>query len=165
MVLGGARSQVGVLVVASAFATIGWHIALRAPARQSDAVASEQSENPVFRHAGISYLRIPAPNARELGAFYREVFEWKVDTGRPDPSFEDGTGHVIGHFIPDARPAGEAGVRPYVYVDNVVEVLGRVAARGGTVVEQAYPEGNLTVATFRDPAGNVIGVWQLAAAG
>jgi predicted enzyme related to lactoylglutathione lyase len=23
-----------------------------------------------------------------------------------------------------------------------------------------YPEGNLTVATFRDPTGNTIGIWQ-----
>jgi hypothetical protein len=25
-----------------------------------------------------------------------------------------------------------------------------------------YPEGDLWVATFRDPAGNVLGVWQTA---
>lgn len=130
--------------------------------RQSETVPSDDSANPVFRPAGISYLRIPAPNARELARFYRDVFGWNINSDRPDPSFEDGTGHVIGHLVPDAVVAGDAGVRPYVYVDNVVEVLGRVAACGGTVVESAYAEGDLHVATFRDPAGNVVGVWQLA---
>jgi hypothetical protein len=28
------------------------------------------------------------------------------------------------------------------------------------LVDPPYPEGDLRVATFRDPAGNVIGVWQ-----
>jgi len=41
--------------------------------------------------------------------------------------------------------------------------LGLVAARGGVVIEVPYAEGDLRVATFRDPAGNVIGVWQRAA--
>jgi predicted enzyme related to lactoylglutathione lyase len=123
-------------------------------------MASHESESPVFRRAGISYLRIPAPDAREVAIFYRNVFGWKVDTDRPDPSFEDGTGHVIGHFIPDSLVAGEAGVRPYVYVESVDETLERAAAHGGAVVEAPYPEGDLRVATFRDPAGNVVGVWQ-----
>jgi predicted enzyme related to lactoylglutathione lyase len=114
----------------------------------------------VFRPGGISYLRIPAPEVKQTAEFYERVFEWTVDANRAHPSFEDGTGHVIGHFIPDAGVAGEMGVRPYVYVDGVEETLQRVAAYGGEVVEPPYPEGDLTVATFRDPAGNVVGVWQ-----
>jgi len=33
-------------------------------------------------------------------------------------------------------------------------------AAGGEVVRAPYQEGNLWVATFRDPAGNVVGLWQ-----
>jgi len=33
-------------------------------------------------------------------------------------------------------------------------------AHGGEVVKAPYPEGNLWVATVRDPAGNMIGLWQ-----
>jgi predicted enzyme related to lactoylglutathione lyase len=39
-------------------------------------------------------------------------------------------------------------------------VAAAVAARGGEVVAAPYPEGDLCLATFRDPAGNVVGVWQ-----
>jgi uncharacterized protein len=67
---------------------------------------------------------------------------------------------VIGHFITDAAVSGEAGVRPYVYVESVDDMLERVSAHGGAPVEALYAEGDLRVATFRDPAGNVIGVWQ-----
>jgi predicted enzyme related to lactoylglutathione lyase len=121
------------------------------------------SASPVFRRAGISYLRIPAPDPQKTAAFYERVFGWTVDTDRVEPSFQDGTGHVIGHFIADATVAGGAGVRPYIYVDSVDDAIAQVAAHGGAVVEAPYPEGDLSVATFRDPAGNVIGVWQRGA--
>ena len=114
----------------------------------------------VFRPAGISYLQIPAKDPQKTAAFYQSVFGWTVDTTRPNPSFEDGTGHVIGHFIRDADVAGEAGVRPYVYVESVDDTLDQVSAHGGAAAEAPYPEGDLWVASFRDPAGNVVGVWQ-----
>ncbi len=66
--------------------------------------------SPVFRPAGISYVRIPGADPHRLAAFYASVFAWKVDLDRADPSFEDGTGHVIGHFVSDQSVAGEGGV-------------------------------------------------------
>jgi hypothetical protein len=117
-------------------------------------------ESPVFRIGGISYLRIPAGDPRATAAFYRAVFGWSVRGDRDDPSFEDGTGHVIGHFVSDLPTAGETGIRPYVFVEGIDDSLARIAANGGAVVTAPYPEGDLWVATFRDPAGNVVGVWQ-----
>jgi predicted enzyme related to lactoylglutathione lyase len=76
------------------------------------------------------------------------------------PSFEDGTGHLIGHIHADMEVVGEAGIRPYVYVESVEETLERITANGGEVVTPAYPEGDLKVAVFRDPTGNVLGIWQ-----
>ena len=122
------------------------------------AVAADHQE--VFRRAGVSYLRIPAPDPQRTASFYEGVFGWTVNTNRPDPSFEDGTGHVIGHISADHEVAGEAGIRPYVYVESVDQTLEKVTAHGGAVVTPPYPEGNLRVAVFRDPAGNVVGVWQ-----
>jgi uncharacterized protein len=124
-------------------------------------VSSGGEEEPrVFRAGGVSYLRIPAEDPRRSAAFYAAVFGWTVRSDRDDPSFEDGTGHVIGHFIADLPVAGEAGVRPYIYVQRVDETLADIVAHGCEVVTAPYPEGDLWVATFRDPAGNVVGVWQ-----
>jgi predicted enzyme related to lactoylglutathione lyase len=123
-------------------------------------MAPDDVDPRVFRASGISYLRIPAPDPGRTAAFYEFVFGWKVDSDRDDPSFEDGTGHVIGHFVTNLPVAGEAGIRPYVYVDHLDDTLDKVAEHGGEVETAPYPEGDLWVATFRDPAGNVLGVWQ-----
>jgi hypothetical protein len=114
----------------------------------------------VFRVGGVSYLRIPAEDPRRSAAFYGAVFGWSLRGDPEDPSFEDGTGHVIGHFMADLPVAGEAGVQPYIFVERVDETLDRVVANGGEVVTEPSPEGDLLVATFRDPPGNVLGVWQ-----
>jgi predicted enzyme related to lactoylglutathione lyase len=124
---------------------------------QADAAGSESR---VFRAGGISYLRIPARDVRQSAAFYRAVFGWKVRDDPDSPAFEDGTGHVIGHWVTDIPVAGEAGVLPYIYVNRVDDTLWQVNEHGGEVVRTPYPEGDLWVATFRDPAGNVLGVWQ-----
>ncbi len=41
----------------------------------------------------------------------------------------------------------------------VPEAIARILAHGGEIVTDPFPEGLLTVATFRDPAGNVLGLW------
>jgi uncharacterized protein len=117
-------------------------------------------EGEVARPGGVSYLRIPARDVAESADFFRAVFGWRL-RGDPDaPSFSDGTGHVIGHWRTDLAAVGEAGVLPYVYVENVDETLRRAGEQGAEVVTEPYPEGNLRVATIRDPAGNVVGVWE-----
>ncbi len=117
-------------------------------------------EPQVARRSGISYLHIPAADPRRSAAFYHDVFGWNL-RGHPDhPSFDDGTGHVIGTWVTDLPVAGQAGVLPYIYVDDVDATLESVAEHGGEVATSPYPEGGLWVATFRDPAGNVVGVWQ-----
>jgi uncharacterized protein len=112
----------------------------------------------VFRPGDVSYIRIPAPDPAAAAEFYTAVFGWKARPG--STSFEDGTGHVIGHFMPDLPVAGEAGVVPYIYVQDIDDALLRVRDSGGDVTREPYPEGNLWVAMTADPAGNAIGVWQ-----
>ena len=115
----------------------------------------------VFRVGGVTYLRIPAPEPRVSGAFYRAAFGWRIhDRGDGDVAFEDATGHVIGHFLPDLPVAGAAGILPYVSVADVDETLAAATANGGRIREEPYPEGDLWVATVVDPAGNVVGLWQ-----
>jgi uncharacterized protein len=131
-----------------------------APTADNEDVSSGAGEHRVFRVGGISYLRIPAEDPQRSAAFYQAVFGWSVRAGEREPAFEDGSGHVIGHFVSDLSVAGEAGVRPYVFVESVDETLREVVAGGGEVETAPYPEGDLWVATFRDPSGNVVGVWQ-----
>lgn len=121
----------------------------------------------VNRTNGITYLQIPAPDPSASGEFYRAVFGWRL---RGDPaghlSFDDGTGDVIGAFVPDLPVAGDAGLLPYVYVDDVDDAVNRVKANGGAIVKEPYWEppdsdDHLTVATFKDVSGNVLGLWTM----
>ena len=73
---------------------------------------ADDGEPRVFRVGGISYLRIPAESPSIAAAFYQVVFGWNLHGDPGDPSFEDGSGHVIGHFMADLPVAGEAGIRP-----------------------------------------------------
>ena len=116
------------------------------------------TEISVFRPGDVSYLRIAAPDPGRSADFYSEVFGWKIR--KNSSAFEDATGHIIGHFMADLPVVGEAGVVPYVYVQDIDEALLRVTDSGGEVTTMPYPEGDLWVAMTRDPAGNAIGVWQ-----
>ena len=113
------------------------------------------------RHGGLSYLEIPAVNARQSAAFYEKVLGWNL-RGRDsdDPRFADATGYLIGRWVTGRVISPEPGLLPYIYVDRIDDAVQRVAAHGGEVVKAPYAEGDLWVATFRDPAGNVIGLWQ-----
>lgn len=113
------------------------------------------------RHGGLSYLHIPAIDVNQSAAFYEQVFGWHIHgRGTNRPSFDDGGGHVSGAWMTDQAISREPGLLPYIYVNRIDDTIEQVKEHGGEIVKAPYPEGNLWVATFRDPAGNVIGVWQ-----
>ena len=114
----------------------------------------------VARRSGISYVHIPATDRRLAGDFYAAVFGWQLAGDSDTPSFQDGTGHVIGRWVPDQAPTGDDGIRLYICVDSVQATLEKVLVHGGQVGQPPYAEGALTVATFRDPTGNTLGIWQ-----
>src|SRR6516225_3405507 len=109
-------------------------------------------------HGHVSYLEIPAVDAEQSAAFYEAVFGWCIrghDTGHP--SFDDRSGYLIGRWETGRRASREPGLLPYIYVDRIDDIVERIVTEGGEVVMAPYPEGNLWVATFRDPAGNLMG--------
>ena len=113
------------------------------------------------RHGHVSYLEIPAVDSEQSAAFYEAVFGWRIhrrDFG--NISFDDRSGALIGRWATGCAVSREPGLLPYIYVDRIDEIVERVWRRGGEVVKSPYPEGDLWVATFRDPAGNMIGAWQ-----
>ncbi|MGI0080939.1 MAG: VOC family protein [Nitrososphaerales archaeon] len=105
-------------------------------------------------------MEIPAHDVKRSAEFYQAVFTWKVTEDPEDPGFADGSGHVIGHWVNKLQVVGEADVIPYIYVSKVKDTVERIRSNGCEVVKAPYREGGLWVARFRDPAGNVIGIWQ-----
>src|ERR1700722_1443141 len=115
----------------------------------------------LVRNGGLSYLEIPAIDARLSAAFYANVLGWNVSGPESDvPKFSDQTTHLIGRWITGRAISREPGFLPYFYVDRIRDAVSRVAAAGGETIKSPYAEGGLLIATIRDPAGNVIGLWQ-----
>jgi uncharacterized protein len=94
--------------------------------------------------------------------FYERAFGWKSRTrGDGSSAFDDSTAHVSGEWAPDRKPAGDTGVLVYIKVDDLDENLQKIVAAGGEVVLARTEHGEeLAFATFRDPAGNVLGIFQ-----
>jgi hypothetical protein len=112
------------------------------------------------RPGAITYLHIPAADARRAAAFYRDVFGWNVHGPDSDrPSFDDASGLLSGAWLTHRLAVVEPGLLPYIYVADVERTVAGIVAHGGAIVTEPYPEGLLTVATFRDPSGNVLGLW------
>jgi predicted enzyme related to lactoylglutathione lyase len=63
------------------------------------------------------------------------------------------------------RPAAtEPGLLVYVMVDSVAATVDTVVANGGEIVQPIGADAPEITARFRDPAGNVIGLYQEPAA-
>jgi predicted enzyme related to lactoylglutathione lyase len=106
-------------------------------------------------------LEIPATDPERSAAFYANVLGWQIDRrAEADFRFADAKGLLIGRWVNDRAASDEAGPLPFFYVDRLDAALAAVAKDGGKVVKPAYREGDVLVAWIRDPAGNVIGLWQ-----
>lgn len=115
------------------------------------------------RHGHVSYLEIPVLEMEKSAKFYENIFGWDVQRrSATNVAFDDLSGDLIGRFVAGRTPSTDPGIMPYVYVDSVETVARAIAHAGGEIVKAPHPEGNLTVATFRDPAGNVLGIWEAA---
>jgi uncharacterized protein len=121
-------------------------------------------ENRLARHGHVSYLEIPAVDPEKSAAFYEAVFGWSIRRGDAGHlSFDDRSGDLIGRWVAGHAVSREPGLLPFIYVDRIDEIVAGVVMHGGEIVKPLYPEGNLWVATIRDPAGNVMGIWQARA--
>jgi predicted enzyme related to lactoylglutathione lyase len=57
-------------------------------------------------------------------------------------------------------PAAKPGFLFYVMVDSVAAILDVIVANGGEIVQPIGGDAPEITARFRDPAGNVIGLFQ-----
>ena len=116
---------------------------------------------PTIGHGKICYLEIPAVDVRQSAAFYHAVAAWQIRR-RSDGAvaFDDGVGEVSGTWVSGRPPLGSPGVLIYIMVDSVAAALDAVVAHGGEIVQPIGAHPAEIVAQFRDPAGNVFGLYQ-----
>jgi uncharacterized protein len=110
----------------------------------------------------ICYLEIPAQDVEVSSAFYVKLFGWNVRVrGDGAKAFDDSTGTVSGSWVVGRPPAREPGMLPYVMVEDIDRTLQAAAKLGGETVtpRTALGPGD-AYATLRDPAGNLVGLYQ-----
>jgi predicted enzyme related to lactoylglutathione lyase len=116
---------------------------------------------PTLGNGKICYLEIPTHDLARSIEFYRSVFGWKVRTrGNGSTAFDDGVGEVSGTWVTGRQPAAEVGLLLYVMVDSVEDTVLRVKAAGGEIVQPIGADAPEITARFRDPSGNVLGLYQ-----
>ncbi|WP_266159421.1 VOC family protein [Dyella silvatica] len=121
------------------------------------------SSRHIFDHGRLAYLQIPALDVNVSAAFYQANFHWQIrGQGTEHLGFSDASGDTIGAWVTGRAISASPGVLAYIYVHGIDAALAQITASGGDIVTEPYAEGDLWVARFRDPAGNVLGIWQQA---
>lgn len=106
----------------------------------------------------INYIEFYCKDIPAIKAFYSEAFGWTfTDYGDSYAAFEDGA--LSGGFQSDGTTAPGGSPLVILYTSALEEVLERVKAAGGSIVQDifSFPGGRRF--HFADPDGNVLAVW------
>ncbi|HZI94767.1 MAG TPA: VOC family protein [Patescibacteria group bacterium] len=109
----------------------------------------------------ICYIEMPASDVTRSAEFYKAVFGWKIrKRGDGRTAFDDAAGEVSGTWIRGRAPAAEPGLLIYIMVDSVAATVDSIIAQGCEIVQSIGADAPEITARFRDPGGNVIGLYQ-----
>ena len=115
---------------------------------------------PTLANGKICYIEMPTADAARSADFYKKVFGWNIrKRGDGAVSFDDTVNEVSGAWVL-GRPPQTPGLVVYIMVDNVAATVDAVVANGGKIVQPIGADAPEITARFRDPAGNVIGLYQ-----
>lgn len=116
---------------------------------------------PTLADGKICYIEMPATDIARSSDFYQRVFGWNIRTrGDGSTAFDDATGEVSGAWVLGRPPGAMPGLLVYVMVDSVAATLDAIVAAGGEIVQGIGADAPEITARFRDPGGNVIGLYQ-----
>ena len=116
---------------------------------------------PTNANGKICYLEIPSIDVDRSAAFYRAVFGWEIrKRGDGATAFDDAIGEVSGAFVTGRPPSREAGLLVYVMVADAEATVRKLVAQGAEIVQPIGVDAPEIAARFREPAGNVLGVYE-----
>ena len=115
-----------------------------------------------FGNGKICYIVIPTNDVAASARFYETVFGWTTKIRENgDIAFDDGVGQVSGTWVLGRKPAEDhTGLDLSIMVDDIEATLKLIASHGCVITQPVgadYPE---LTAHFRDPGGNLIGLYQ-----
>jgi len=104
----------------------------------------------------IDYIELRGGDLPASKEFYGAAFGWTFTDFGPDYAAFEGAG--VDGGLTGGEPEGQA---PLIILKatDLEDALSRVDAAGGTVVQPIFDFPGGRRFHFRDPAGNVLGVW------
>ena len=116
---------------------------------------------PKMTNGKICYIEMPATAIARSANFYKSVFGWNFrKRGDGSTAFDDTTGEVSGAWVLGRPPSAKPGLLFYINVDSVAAAVDAVVTHGGEIVQPLGADAPEITARFRDPGGNVIGLYQ-----
>jgi predicted enzyme related to lactoylglutathione lyase len=116
---------------------------------------------PTSANGKICYIEIPAADIQRSAEFYKQVFGWQIrKRGDGHTAFDDTIGEVSGTWVLGRPAATNPGLLIYIMVDSVAKTVNAVTANGGEITQPIGSDAPEITARFRDPFGNVIGLYQ-----
>jgi predicted enzyme related to lactoylglutathione lyase len=116
---------------------------------------------PTLANGKICYIEIPAIDIERSADFYTNVFGWSIrKRGDGHLAFDDTTGQVSGTWVTGRPPSPTPGLLIYIMVDDVNVSIDAILANGGEIVQPVGADAPEITARFRDPGGNVLGLYQ-----
>ena len=116
---------------------------------------------PTRANGKICYVELPATDVPRSVAFYQAVFGWTVRRrGDGHLAFDDSVGEVSGSWVVGRPPSKQPGLLLYIMVDSIDATIEAVIAHGGELVQPVGADAPEITARFRDPGGNLIGLYQ-----
>jgi len=116
---------------------------------------------PNYRTGKICYIEIPATDVQQSAQFYKRAFGWQIrQRGDGSTAFDDTVNEVSGTWVLGRPVAAKPGLMVYIMVGSAAAAVDAVVSAGGEIVKPVDPNAREVVATFRDPAGNLIGIYQ-----
>jgi hypothetical protein len=116
---------------------------------------------PTIGNGKICFIQIPATDIARSADFYRQVFGWRLrERADGRTAFDDGVGEVSGEWVVGRPPSTQPGLLVYIMVDSVAATVDLIIANGGEIVQPIGADAPEITGRFRDPAGNVIGIYQ-----
>jgi predicted enzyme related to lactoylglutathione lyase len=116
---------------------------------------------PTLGNGKICYVEMPALDVQRSAEFYEKVFGWGTrKRGDGAIAFDDAVGQVSGTWVTGRPPATTPGLLIYIMVDSVAATIDVITAHGAEIVQPIGADAPEITARFRDPGGNVIGLYQ-----
>lgn len=126
----------------------------------------------------IVHFEIPFDDGDRARGFYREAFGWQVQEmpemsytmAASGPMTDEGMpsepGYINGGMFQRSDEWPAKGPVVVIDVENIDESLRTVEKLGGATVTPKQPVGDMGFAAyFKDPEGNVVGLWETAPQG